>query len=317
MPKKEFLSFFPGSVIQFFDDTKENNKLAETIPCFDETKIKEKQKLGCGAFFSVNGFENGKRTKENLCRFNAAYIDYDVAKATDKIDNKTLSTLKEGAFQKIINGPLAPHFVIETRHGLQCLWLLADGFDINDYARTEEVLIKHYDADPGAKDVCRVLRMPQTYHLKDPSNPFLCQLLLDNTETGLKEYTIEDFTSNYYFPSPTTTALPYKQPSTTPNNILAAKKLPIRWVIERCAEHQDIKISWQENSNGTLQIIENGKVTSGFINPDTNIAYSMSKKPRKGDSVAIAQYYLCTIGDRKVKASQIADWLLYLADNNK
>jgi hypothetical protein len=316
MTNKDFLSFFPEGVIQFFDDNvvRKDDLLAETNVSYDEAKVKQKQGLGCGCYFSVNGFISGKRTKENLSRLNAVFIDLDVSKFKDGLDIETLSVLKQDALQGVINGPLMPHFIIETRHGLQILWLI-EGFNIDDYVRTEEALIRHYGADTGAKDACRVLRVPLTYHLKDPNKPFLCQLLLDNTKTVLKKYTADDFVANYDFSAITTTALHYEQSLTTSSAIVKAKSLPIKLVVEECAKSVGISISWRQNGNGTLQIVEDGKVTSGFINTVTNISYSMSGKARKGDTVSIAQFYLCEIGGIKANAHQIAEWLLYLTNN--
>jgi len=314
MTTKKFLTYFPDGVIQFFDDNAsgKNGFLAETSSQYSEEKVQQKQKQGCGCYFSVNGFSNGRRAKENLSKLNAVFIDLDVSKEKEFSNNEALSNMKEIALNKVINGPLNPHFIIETKNGLQCLWLI-ENYDISNYCQTEEALIKHYGADPGAKDVCRVLRLPNTYHLKNPADPFLCKLIFENTR-NIKKYIITDFTANYDFSSTVKIITPYKQSETTSNNILRAKQLPIKWVTELCAEKAGIQITWQENSNGTFQIIENGEATSGFINPTTNIAYSASKNERKGDSVSIAKYYLCEVSNNQVNAYQIANWLLYAAN---
>lgn len=314
MNNEQFLSFFPESVIQFFDDnaSRKSEMLAETKSNYNEAKIKQKQEQGCGSYFSVNGFSKGKRTKDNLSRFNAVYIDLDISKEKDLNNTEAISNLKTIALKKVINGPLKPNFIIETKNGLQCLWLI-ENYYIEEYSQTEEALINYYGADSGAKDVCRVLRLPETYHLKNPADPFLCKLIFENIKDN-KKYNFNDFTSNYDFSGPVKIIQPYKQNLTTSNNILKAKSLPIKWVIELCAAKAAIQITWQENSNGTFQIIENNRITSGFINPITNIAYSSSGKTRKGDSVSIAKYYLCEISKSKANSEQIASWLLYAAN---
>ncbi|MGL4551260.1 MAG: primase C-terminal domain-containing protein, partial [Gemmataceae bacterium] len=43
----------------------------------------------------------------------------------------------------------------------------------------EDLLVARFGADPAAKDVTRVLRLPGFLHLKDPDSPFLCRLLVD------------------------------------------------------------------------------------------------------------------------------------------
>lgn len=324
MNNEQFLSFFPGYVIQFFDDTKENMMLAKTIPAFDPDYIARKQSQNCGTYFSPNGFTGGRRLIRNLKQINAVFIDADVSKEKEKLSAESIDKLKPAALQSIKDFPLTPHFVIETKNGFQPIWLV-ENFDSNSFTEVVKYLVNIFKADPGRMDVAGVLRLPNYRHLKNPKKPFLCKLVVDNSVSNFKKYTVNDFIPNYDSSAPTIKIESnakltdprvkslYKQSVTTSDNILKAKRLPIKWVTEFCAAKAGIQITWQENHNGTFQIIENGEITSGFINPTTNIAYSSSEKSRKGDTVSIAKYYLCNIAKNKANAYELANWLLYAA----
>lgn len=89
---------------------------------------------------------------------------------------------KDAVLQKLLACSLRPHAVNETKNGLQAMWLVKpsqgqEGIDM--FRKAEELLIAHFNADPGAKDPTRVLRMPGFLHQKDPHHPFLCQLILN------------------------------------------------------------------------------------------------------------------------------------------
>ena len=64
----DFLINFPGHVIQYLDDDqkKKNQNNNQTTSRLDYNQAKEMQKNGAGVFFSVNGFTNGRRTKDSL-----------------------------------------------------------------------------------------------------------------------------------------------------------------------------------------------------------------------------------------------------------
>lgn len=60
------------------------------------------------------------------------------------------------------------------------------------YGYIQEALIAVFAGDPLAKDTSRVLRVPQTYHLKDPSSPFLIKLIYCVPEHRYSFKTIRD-----------------------------------------------------------------------------------------------------------------------------
>ena len=179
MPPALFLQRLPGgnTVIQFFDDTPAKNmRKADWTVTFDQAIAQKKQSNGCGVFFSVNAF-NGRRRKECVALLRAFYIDWDAAKqggvqSQEEIDAAKVAMLKR---LLLLEGPFLPHVIIETRNGLHVLWFIDNGdraITVPEYERAMERLIEHFGADPGAKDVTRVLRLPGFLHLKDPASPF-------------------------------------------------------------------------------------------------------------------------------------------------
>ena len=83
----KLLKNFPNCVIQYFTDDKKNNSnaTARTSVSFDSSEASVMQKKNCGVFFSINGFRDGKRIKENLVNINAIFVDIDVAKEKENL----------------------------------------------------------------------------------------------------------------------------------------------------------------------------------------------------------------------------------------
>jgi hypothetical protein len=114
--------------------------------------------LGYGVFATVNSF-NGPRRKEHLTRINAWAIDMDEG-------------TKQQMHDKLINSPLVPSIVVETKRGYQAYWAAADGKAEHWNAIVLERLVPHFGSDANARDLCRILRVPGFLHLKDPADPF-------------------------------------------------------------------------------------------------------------------------------------------------
>lgn len=306
---EKFLSHFPGHVIQYIDDGKTNPALNKTVAKFNYDEVINKQEAGAGVFFSVNGFSNGRRIKENLTNINGVFIDLDVAKKEDKLSQEIITERKKGAYSKLAQAPLVPHFITETKHGYHAIWLVKN-ISLTGFMFVEENLIKYFDADLGSKDICRVLRLPGFNHLKDPLNPFLCKLIDDNS--SLPSYSVKEIVEAFGFD-----ALLTKKKESAPESIPTpsieiqqALKLPLDKVIEAAAAKVGIKITWVENADKSRQIVENEEKTSGFISGRGEYVHSPSSKNREGNQITVAEYYLNEIGKNNYNRQQIAKWLL-------
>jgi hypothetical protein len=64
---------------------------------------------------------------------------------------------------------------VETKRGFQVYWAAKDARPEHWNAIVADRLVPFYCADPNARDMARILRVPGFYHLKDPASPFLVQ----------------------------------------------------------------------------------------------------------------------------------------------
>ncbi|MEI8230339.1 MAG: AAA family ATPase [Candidatus Peregrinibacteria bacterium] len=177
---EEFLRIFSGSHFQYLHDAPEKDiSKALSTSVFDPQEANRKQEQGCGVYFPPNRFGDARRI-EHLQTIEALFIDKDCAKEGDKVAKEIMEKRKSKALTQLLSFALRPHIIIETKNGLQAIWLLlsADSTAIDRFNEAEALLIRLLEADPAAKDVTRVLRLPGYFHLKDTQNPFLCQLLL-------------------------------------------------------------------------------------------------------------------------------------------
>lgn len=175
---KDFLSKFPGTIFTYIPD---NN---EKLPIIHSELLQlPMQEQGYGIFFTVNGFQ-GKRTSENLTNINCFFCDIDYP---DKLSRtkEAVHIYKNELLMELYDQGLVPSFINETKNGLHVFWVLESPIYLSQlnpdqqqalriqYRDIEEAILKRFDGDPGAKDVARVLRVPNTLHQKDPNDPFL------------------------------------------------------------------------------------------------------------------------------------------------
>lgn len=288
---QEFLTYFPQTVFQFFGD-KDKQLPAKTAVKYDESKFKSLNDKGYGVYFTPQSFPSGKRKSKEPHMLNALYIDLDVTKEGQNLEVDEIIALKTEALNKLQSYKSTPHFVVETKNGLQAFWLIesTEGTKENDdkYISAIEFLIQEFNADPGAKDVARVLRLPGFLHQKDPANPFECKLIYSNI--GLSKYNLNDFE---HITPPTNVEISTVKGEETkedPYNGFFGK-LPLHKVLHLAAHEADIEIEYKL-SDGKRQVIENGEQTSAFINKKDTYCHSMSENGRSGGAVDIVKYYL-------------------------
>jgi hypothetical protein len=124
---------------------------------------------GMGVFYAVNEMLPGRRGRENVVQVNAYYVD---------IDGLRYGMEKDIASEKLLLSVAPPNVIVYTRNGVQALWMVSEGRnDSEEYKFTELGLIHAFGGDGNAKDIARVLRMPGTYHMKNPDDPYLCSVM--------------------------------------------------------------------------------------------------------------------------------------------
>ena len=151
--------------------------------CVEKESLRDYNKQGYGIFWTPNEF-NGARKADNLLNINFWIADID-------------EDSKEDQFKRIENLPLYPSIIVETKKGYHCYWRASDA-TIDYYRDIECGLIKRLKSDPACKDVCRLLRYPNYYHLKDPQNPFLIKCIYNSDRI----YTQKEMLLAYELPKP-------------------------------------------------------------------------------------------------------------------
>lgn len=121
-----------------------------------------KQKFGI--FWTVNGFKfPGDRKKENISR---------IISWTADIDSGT----KEEQIELIKQYP-EPSMIVETKRGFQVYYDAIDGTPENYELIETKFVVPSLNADPKARDLSRILRVPHFDHWKDPNDPFFVKLV--------------------------------------------------------------------------------------------------------------------------------------------
>ena len=259
-----------------------------------------------GVYFSVNGFKH-KRTKEDLLNFNGYYVDLDIKKETDTLSPEKCQELKTGALNKLTGAPLQPHCIVETKNGYQAVWLISDQLDKSTYIQIEKELISYFGADKAGTSVTKILRLPGFYHLKNPNEPFLCKLVINNFDQ--EKFTSDLIVEKFGFSLAEEKAEPQLAGSSSSFTV------PIKTVIEKTAGMVGIKIDFRKNPDGSEQIIENGEMTSGFISSRGEFVESASGKERRGNNLGIAKYYLNVAGNNNYSVRELYEIIRSLENN--
>jgi len=200
-PWQSFLLHFPNHITTYIHDYDKTHpvihKKADPNPLLS--------KNGYGVFFSVNGFAGNERKIEKLTNLNAFFVDIDFPKDQHPNANN-IRQFKSDVIQDIfgdVTDPsvLRPNYMVETKNGYHVYWLFHDPIYLTDfknednspneakirnvittYTDTLSAIIERFQGDMGAKDITRVLRVPGFLHRKNPTAPFLCKIVHDDTK---------------------------------------------------------------------------------------------------------------------------------------
>lgn len=145
--------------------TKDQHWKERNVPI---SKWTSKVNLNTNCYVSINTFYKPERRIRSVRHLNAFFVD---------IDYYNVGISKEDVFHAIeffINTDriVEPTFVIDSGRGLYVIWKIEDVPGI--YKQTKSLyqhiqqyiyeLFKDVGADPGAKDIARVLRVPNSLH---------------------------------------------------------------------------------------------------------------------------------------------------------
>ncbi|MBI4036123.1 hypothetical protein HY383_04190 [Candidatus Daviesbacteria bacterium] len=186
---EKLLSYFEGTIFQTFYDPDSTSKEfpPEVFLSYSPHELKELNNQKYGIYFSVNAFKD-QRLNDNLVKLNAAYGDLDIAKEGDGQTPADILNKKREVFKKLRDLSIKPNIIIQTKNGVQPLFLIENpGIDkdtIKTYTDTICGLTawsKNYGcAGDAVKDIARVLRLPGYYHQK--GEPFMVEAYLIHEE---------------------------------------------------------------------------------------------------------------------------------------
>lgn len=221
----------------------------------DKEKFKELNEKGYGIYFAVNEFKETRKEKD-LKRLRYIYADIDIAKAGDNQTREDKEKAKEKKVADLL-GYYTPTKIIDTSNGIQPLWKIKGGLEpteenIKRYKKVLLGVISAFEADPGAKDVSRVLRMPGYYHQKE--KPYLCKLIHNCPEI---EYNFEELEAQFPYEEPEKKEI--KHQDNSPIDYLDFKE-----VVKRCFKEKGVYVSFSVNDNLCLSGAENDP-TSAYI----------------------------------------------------
>jgi hypothetical protein len=142
----------------------------------------------------------GHRDRAHVVSVNAFYTDI------DGLPHRMQKDLKS---EELLTSELPPSVIVYTKNGVQALWPVHDAsLDPERYKETELGIITRFCGDQNAKDIARVLRMPGTYHVKNPDDPYLCTVMYQDDEVVFSEEEVREA-----FPPPRSRAFPHGNPN--------------------------------------------------------------------------------------------------------
>ncbi len=136
---------------QFFPDKNKNSGKAsfrhlKRSPAY--AFLHKKQKQGCGVYVMVNAGDGKGRSKKNVVKVRALFVDLD------------------GSPWEPAATSLKPHMRIESSPGRWHLYWLVKDCSLSQFKPIQQAIAKKFNGDKSCCDLPRVLRVPGFFHLK-------------------------------------------------------------------------------------------------------------------------------------------------------
>ncbi len=172
--QKEFLDLFHSPRFRYIHDvTKEVRQGNAQL----DVSLND---LGFGIFFTVNGFDStGDATVRNIRSLNCNYVDIDIKGISQPSRD---IVIQEKWMRAVADGVPMPTIIVRTKNGVHAYWMHETPImsptagQITEWQDVQNRLIDYFEGDIQAKDPARVLRVPETKHLKDPLDPFVIEV---------------------------------------------------------------------------------------------------------------------------------------------
>lgn len=180
---------------------------------------------------------------------------------------------KNEMWKRIIESPIIPSMVIETFRGFHVYWY-TDQVTLETFEDIQKRLIDYYGSDPKCKDVVRVLRVPGFKQWKH-QEPFVVELIWDDERLVYTDKQMQEA-----YPMSKQVARTIRDPKRTFIDYARNTEEGVLNWDRLCSMDQGellLRLSGtdavggeryelKDNSNGTKQIIVDGKSTGCFIN---------------------------------------------------
>ncbi len=170
---------------QLFSDNKAGRRHAAVYHYPVEKVWRElswQNNVGIGIFIMVNAGDGGNRASANVVSLRALFVDDD--KGVIELGGSKLAALP-------------PSIVVQSKRGPHLYWLLNEGEALKRFTPAQEVLAAHFGTDSAVKDLPRVMRVPGFFHMKDPADPFMVQLVEAAPE---RRYSIDEVLAAFPVP---------------------------------------------------------------------------------------------------------------------
>jgi len=92
-----------------------------------------------------------------------------------------------------------PTMVTRSARGPHSYWKLQKGEPLAEFTQTQKHLANYFKTDPAVSDVARVMRVAGFFHMKNPANPVLVEIVEAHPE---RQYTMEDLRNVYVVAEP-------------------------------------------------------------------------------------------------------------------
>jgi len=245
------------------DSSKRNNGAILT----DEKDLKKFNDENYGIFWTLNEFKGGVRKKSEIIKIKTWLVD---------IDDGT----KEEQMDLLNKSPLKASMIVETKRGYHAYWFAKDATIENYEQISLDRLVYFFNGDKNARDYCRILRVPSYNHCKDPRDKFVVKRLYFNKDLA---YTEKEMLA-FFSPKPLA-----NYEVTTEQRVFETddfwgrvNQLDCEIALARISGTECTgmeTITFKRNSNGTKQIIVDGKPRGCWIDRNGMIGSSKDGGP--------------------------------------
>jgi hypothetical protein len=114
---------------------------------------------GVGVFVTISETDGRGRRRENIVRARALFIDADNAEQVTRCS------------EIVLKCRATPTMMVQTSAEHWHLYYCTEDIPRDEFSAYQTAMIEKFGTDPAVKDLSRVMRLPGTLHLKDPSAP--------------------------------------------------------------------------------------------------------------------------------------------------